>query len=121
MNNLVMILATMLVLALSGAAQAATLFTPPLRPDTDDFLKCLIVNTTGVNRTVQIQVIGDDGVVLDDSGDVILAAGAIAESSVKETSGNHPRYCKFTVANKNFVRASACVFDNRCLGTVPAQ
>jgi PhoPQ-activated pathogenicity-related protein len=43
-----------LVLALSATAQAAQLYSPPMFPDSDANLECLIVNVSDVTHAVTI-------------------------------------------------------------------
>jgi hypothetical protein len=57
------IAALVLVLALAGTVQAAQLFSPPMFPDSDANLECLIVNVSDVTHAVTItarNINGDD-------------------------------------------------------------
>ena len=103
-----------LLIALSGAAYAAELFTPSFYHDQAN-LRCSIVNVSESNKTVRIQIIDADptsAILVEDSGDFILWPGGAADISTYGgcSNGCHSVYCKFIVQGKkrNF-RASGCV------------
>ena len=97
-------LATTCVLGLSGASEAAELFTPliVLSPSHSS-IACVISNLSDRETTVKIEAFGYSGDSMGDSGDtpVVLAAGETTQISV---GVDHAR-CKFTVPNKSSVRA----------------
>ena len=92
------------VLGLAGAVDAAVLTTPPLLVGSNIFMSCLVSNVSDKKTTVRIEVLGFYGDVLDDSGEITLEAGASDGRSGYETAR-----CRFTVDNKNAVRALATV------------
>lgn len=114
-----------LALVLSGAAQAAQLFTPSLEPAEGNRLDCRILNVSDQNQTVRTRVVDNGGTPLVDTGDFTLGAGATAVANITEsdTDGLHPRHCHFTVGAKSKFRGSACVFQDGvgCTAAVPAQ
>jgi hypothetical protein len=117
MRTRIIITITALILGLSDAIYAATLFTPPLHLTlvaTAEF-RCQIVNVSNKNRTVRIQIVrASDGDVFLDSGDLILNPGRGDSISFSPgVDGFVDLYCKFQVmGSKNSVRASACVEYN---------
>ena len=92
------------VLALTGAVEAAVMTTPVLLVGTNIFMSCMISNVSDKRTKVRIEVIGFYGDVLDDSGEITLEPGVSDGRSATE----HAR-CRFTVDNKNAVRAMATV------------
>ena len=77
MKILSVVLATAFVLGLSGAAQAADLFTPPLFPASSDVLVCEAANVSTATRTVRIQLIDSTGTVVGDTGEFSLPPGTV--------------------------------------------
>jgi hypothetical protein len=111
---------TMLVLALSGVAQAAELFTPPF-VISDGLFECRILNVSTTDRTVQVQLFDTSGNVIEDSGEVTLEPLGDLLASAGTTK--FPFFCKFTVqGGKGSIRASG---SHRQLGNttlvVPAE
>ncbi len=111
---------TTLVLALSGTAQAAELFTSPFII-ADGLYECRILNVSNANRTVEVQLFNTSGNVIDDSGEVTLKplGDLIASAGTTES----PFFCRFTVqGSKGSIRASG---SHRQLGNttlvVPAE
>jgi hypothetical protein len=110
----------MLVFALSGAAQAAELFTSPFII-TDGLYECRVLNVSNANRTVQVQLFNTSGNVIDDSGEVTLEP--LGDLLASAGSSESPFFCEFTVqGNKGSIRASG---SHRQLGNttlvVPAE
>ena len=102
-----LVLALACVLGLTGVAQAdAVLTTPVLLVSSNTFMSCLISNVSDRKTTVRIEVINFNGVTLDDSDEITLEAGQSDGRSGYETAR-----CRFTVGNKNAVRALATVND----------
>ena len=83
-----------LVLALTAAAEAATLISPPLVPEGTNFLDCYLVNVGEKARTVTIQVFSREGVPVK-TVETTLDPGE--EDVARATSDQNPRYCKFVV------------------------
>src|SRR5262245_49580124 len=115
-----MIVAVALVVALSGTAHGADLFSPPLTAGDGNVLLCQIANVSAQNRTVTIEVYGfctsacpspGDGNLLG-SATSILGPMATGELGVFDLSSPPitPHVCKFIVqGGKGSYRASACV------------
>lgn len=99
-----LVMATAGVLALTGAVEAAVMTTPVLLVGTNIFMSCMISNVSDKRTKVRIEVIGFYGDVLDDSGEITLEPGVSDGRSGYETAR-----CRFTVDNKNAVRAIATV------------
>ena len=101
------VIALAFMLFVTGAAEALNLFTAPLFAGDADFLVCEIVNVSNGSRIVRTQLIRDDGIVASDSGNVLLAAGAIGTTAVAGTDLPGSGYCQFTVTSKFHFRAGA--------------
>jgi hypothetical protein len=99
--------------ALSAPNQTNIRFTPPLIVSSSNVAACFSVNITDVTRTVQIQVLSDSGTVIDDSGNVTLAAGHTWIISVFGSSLGETVYCKFTVVDgsRADIRAALGIFS----------
>jgi hypothetical protein len=118
-----LVLTVVLILALTGAARAATLFTPPLFLEGEGrLLVCHLTNVTAQSRSVQSRIFNAVGTVVVGTRNFTLAAG---ETELLDAAAAHiPRYCKFTVDGpKSTVRASACVTELGvgCIAAVTAQ
>jgi hypothetical protein len=105
---------------MAGAADAVTLFTPPLAPDNgneDQQLDCYLVNVSDKVREATIEVRNRDGEVLK-SVPVTLNPGAEEVASVE--ASEEPRYCKFDVqGGRTSFRASVLVRQEG-VGTISA-
>jgi hypothetical protein len=122
MKTLKRTLVIALVLVLSGAAQAAQLFTPPLVPEDGRDLNCNIVNVGSRTKTVRILLLNVAGDVVKDTGNFDLNPGEVGFEFEDESLG--PLYCKFIVeGRKKNYRASSCVFESGvgCISVVQAQ
>ena len=113
----------LLLLGMTGAASAATLFTPSmLVAGTDDF-DCELVNVSSGDLTVQIQALNLVGSVLSESGEITLGPGNM--SNVVVSNPATFAYCKFTVqGSKRKVRAAAhrvAALGSSSLNSLPAQ
>lgn len=107
MKNVFLLTLVLGLTSLAGAAQAATLFTPPLVPDGENQLDCYLVNVSDQVRQATIEVRNRDGVVLE-SVEVTLKPGAEAVATV--LAGELPRYCGFVVeGGRSHFRASILV------------
>jgi hypothetical protein len=100
--------ALLLGLIITAAAQAATLFSPPLVPLGENQLDCYLLNVSDQVRGATIVVLNREGKPVVDPVSVTLQPGeervATAEASVE------PRYCKFVVEGARFYyRASVLV------------
>src|SRR5919201_5362341 len=105
------LVASSLILFLCGAAQADTLFTPPLFDGGSDAFECELANVSSGDRVVRIQIINADGIALSDSGDFILPAGRSDFVALSQTRAE--LYCRFDVqAGKGDYRGSTAMFDN---------
>lgn len=95
-----------------GAAQAATLFTPPLVPDGVNQLDCYIINVSDKERTVTIEVRNREGETVLPPVTVTLQPGEerVAVAPASDVPSDAPRYCKFIVeGNPSNYRASVLV------------
>ena len=91
-----------------GAAQAATLFTPPLVPLGQNQLDCYLVNVSNQARAVTIEVRNKEGEVLPPVFEGTLEPGQEKVATVEADRG--PRYCKFVVqGSRVYFRASVLV------------
>ena len=99
-----LVLAAACVLGLSSGVGATVLSTPVLLVSSNTFMSCLISNVSDRDTTVRIEVLGFYGNVLADSDEITLKAGESDGQSAYETAR-----CRFTVANKNAVRAHGSV------------
>lgn len=122
---------SLIYLALSGAAQAATLFTPAVSANfsNSEQIDCRIANVSSNDMKVRIQVINVQGAVNNDLT-LVLPAGqaAVAEGILPPgTGGTLQAYCRFDGDGKeNNYRALAAVirFTNGWPGdiaVVPAR
>ena len=110
MNMLNGVVVVALAAALSGVAQAATLYTPPLVPQGGRDLNCNVVNVSATAKTLRIQLLNLSGGIVKDSNDIVLAPGEVGFDFADGSEG--PLYCKFTVNGaKTTVRTSSCVFE----------
>ena len=110
-----------LMLMLSGMAQAARLFTPPLVPENGRDLNCNIVNVSDRTRAVKILLLDDTGNIVKDTGYFNLNPGEVGFEYAHASLG--PLYCKFIVSgSKKHYRASSCVFESGvgCISVVQA-
>ena len=102
-----LVLATTCVLGLSGGGEAAELFTPLLLISPGhSTISCLATNVSGRTTTVLFEAFSLTGGDLG-SGELDLAAG---ETGFINVAVDHAR-CKFTVQNKNNVRAYGTVYQ----------
>ena len=122
MKTPVMLAAIVLaVLALTTAASALELYTPPMFAGADHRIECAIANVTAMSRTVRIRIInGDDGSTLEDSGSFALSAGSLDSQDTAPAPGF--AYCHFTVTGvMSNVRASGGVFPTGAVETDNAR
>lgn len=108
-------------LALTGVAHAATLVSPPLVPEGNNFLDCYLVNVSDSPRAVIIQVFSREGTVIEEV-ETTLDPGE--EDVARATSPEQPRYCKFIVdGTRQEFRASILVRKNGvgALSALPAN
>lgn len=99
---------TLLFLAATDVARAASMFAGPLFPTGDDTCECEIVNVSTTAKNVQIQVISGTGAILSDTGVFSLPAGQAAAGT--SPSSNTLQYCKFVNASATSFRASMGLF-----------
>jgi hypothetical protein len=114
-----LVLATTFVLGLSGAGEAAELFTPLLHLSVGQTsIACVVTNVSDRDMTVKIEAFSSTGADLGSTGDdpVTLSAGATTQILV---AVDHAR-CKFTVPNRNRVRAHGTVFQSGVGSTASA-
>ena len=105
-----LVLATTCVLGLSVGGEAAELFTPLLvLSPSKSTIACVVSNVSDSDTTVKIEAFGYSGDDMGSTGDdpVVLRAGATTQIVV---AIDHAR-CKFTVPNKNKVRAYGAVLQ----------
>ena len=97
-------------LALTTTARAAMLFTPTLWPVAPDALACNLTNVGQKTRTVKVRIISN-GVVLLDSGELVLEPQHTADHVIEGFPDGGPIYCEFTVqGKKNQYRGVAKLF-----------
>jgi hypothetical protein len=100
-----------LVLGAMGAVQAAEVFTPPVFVTDNENFACAIVNAGPRALMVQILIKNASGGTTGDSGELSLAAGAVA--SWVNLDVNQFRYCHFIVeggGKRSEYRAVGCIF-----------
>ncbi len=118
------LVATALILGLSGTAQAATLYAGPLRPDGETVrLECTLVNVSNKTLTITIEVLDFIGVV-NALSDFDLAPGVIAARTAKADDLFIQGYCRFTVpGSRANVRGTATLFEpgRGTIAAVPAH
>jgi hypothetical protein len=94
-------------LLLTAPAHAATLISPPLVAEGENFFDCYLVNVSKKSRSVLIEVFSREGAVVE-SVETTLGPGE--EDVARATSELLPRYCKFTVqGDKQHFRGSVLV------------
>ena len=117
------VIALALMLFVTAAAEAVNLFTAPLFASDVDSLACEIVNVSNGSRLVRIQLIGNGGNVVIDSGNVLLAAGEVGTVDALGGAISGSGYCQFTVTSKFHFRAGAKIHTDSSSDFVfaPAQ
>jgi hypothetical protein len=109
MNVHRLLLISILVLTLTGAAQAAEIFSPALPAIGTQSLWCQIVNVGKHTHTVKIQAFDAKGRQQADTAQV-LAAGQVGGTLIPASA--IALYCKFTVDGpKGAFRASIAVLQ----------
>jgi hypothetical protein len=104
------LLASVLPLALSQAAHAATIFTPPVIPDDDGDFFCLATNVSTRTLTIAFDVIDDNGNTSRHVGFTVPPLDTRAAPGHGATSD---RVCRITFdATRTAVRASVEVMSN---------
>ncbi len=96
-----------LALTFGGAAQAATLYTPVLIPDTvaGESLACFVVNVAASSTTVTMDIVNGFGGVINTVNCGAILPGATSGCIVQHAGAG---YCRVTVSGgKNRVRAWA--------------
>ncbi|MDX2170837.1 MAG: hypothetical protein SF182_27465 [Deltaproteobacteria bacterium] len=94
-------------LLLAAPASAATLISPPLVAEGENFFDCYLVNVSKKSREVLIEVFSREGTVVE-SVETTLGPGE--EDVARAGSELLPRYCKFTVqGDKQHFRGSVLV------------
>lgn len=111
-----LVLATTCVLGLSGAGEAAELFTPLLLISPGNSISCVVSNVSERDTTVLIEAFSLSGASLG-SGEIVLPAG---ETGAIHVAVEHAR-CKFTVQNRNDVRAHGTVYHTGVGSTSSAE
>jgi hypothetical protein len=102
-----------LVLALSATAQAAQLYSPPMFPDSDANLECLIVNVSDVTHAVTITARSING---GDVGGQQVTLGPL-QTGFHLDGTQTAVMCHFTVdGGKNDYRAAVCVVVGAHIG-----
>ena len=105
------LVAASLLFTLAHEAKAASvLFSPPTN-FIDASITCLISNVGKKDVRVRIEIVGDSGAVVTDSGEIVLAPNF--KTSALASGNTNPNFCRFTVVkgSKKSVRALANVFD----------
>lgn len=99
-------------LLLAGAAESATLFTPPLVPDGNNVLDCYLSNISTKTRQVTIHVFNRLGEDVVEPVSAMLNPGEerVATAAASDDPSEAPRYCKFVVeGSRTDYRGSALV------------
>jgi hypothetical protein len=81
----------------SAAAQAEVLITPPLVAEGDNVLDCYLVNVSGADREVTIEVLSRDGEVVESIETVL---GPFEEDVARTTPDQLGRVCRFVVEGR---------------------
>ena len=116
-----MVVALVALLGVSAPAHAVNMFAGPLYATTGDGCECKLINITTAAKTVRVQLIRDDGLVINDSFNVSLGAGR----GIVMSGGNPgSQYCKFTNAAPAYFRGTISCFgtpNDSDTVAVPAQ
>jgi len=115
------LVASLALLGVAAPAHAVNMFAGPLFAITGDGCECKLVNITTAAKTVRVQLIREDGLILSDSFNVSLGAGR-----AMSVSGGNPgtQYCKFTNAAPTYFRGTISCFgtpNDTDTVAVPAQ
>jgi hypothetical protein len=106
-----------LALGLAGAAQAATLVSPPLVPDGDNVLDCYLVNVGTQPRSVTIEVFARDGSVVER---VVTTLGPGEEDVARAAAELLPRYCRVTVSGRRADFRASILIRQEGVGAISA-
>lgn len=101
-----------LVFTLVHEAQAASVLFSPPNNFVDASISCVISNVGKKDVTVRIEIIGDSGAAVSDSGEIVLAPNL--DTSTFSLANTNPSFCRFTVVkgSKKNVRALANIHEN---------
>ena len=98
------LLASLLPMLLAGAADAATIFTPPVIPDDDGIFFCLVTNVGAKTLDLQIDVFDMDGGMAGHFG---FTTPPLATRAALGRGASRARFCRITIdASRNAIRAS---------------
>ena|SRR3990172_2509620 len=127
MSSRQMLARSMLVIALTGTADADTLFTPAISAAGKRvFLVCSAVNVSDQTKTIRVETNDSQTGLTMSSTESDVAPGQAISTAVRPSP--HQRidaYCMITVdGKKTTVRGAAYIFDTKSgttMGSVPAQ
>src|SRR5262249_46184030 len=103
-------LAGLLSVVLAGAANAATIFTPPVIPDDDGSSFCLVRNVSAQTRAVMIGVLDVKG---GTGGHAGFTVPPLETRAAPGHGASGDRVCRITVnGSKNTIRASVEVLSS---------
>jgi hypothetical protein len=120
MRTTTALLVAMLVLALAGAAHAASMFAGPLSPNgVSNSCACEAVNVSSGTKTIQIQILDKGNHVLAETAMEPVAKGSAAPQAVH--AGGGFTWCKFVNASPTYFRGTmTCQADGQIM-VVPAR
>jgi uncharacterized cupredoxin-like copper-binding protein len=107
--------AAALLAAMSPAAHAGDLVTPPIWVGQFTNAACRLVNISSSTITAHFQLVDGTGTVLFDSGSFTVSAGETVANVVADPGGNV--YCRFVNASKSKVRGSLTAYVGSDDGT----
>jgi hypothetical protein len=104
------LLASVLPVVLAGAANAATIFTPPVIPDDDGSFFCLVTNVSAQTLAVMIDVLDMNG---GTSGHTGFVVPPLETRAAPGHGASGDRVCRITVnGGKSTIRASVEVLSS---------
>jgi hypothetical protein len=104
------LLASVLPVVLAGAANAATLFTPPVIPDDDGSFFCLVTNVSSQTLVIMIDVLDLNG---GTSGHFGFTVPPLETRAAPGHGASGDRVCRITASGgKTTIRASVQVLSS---------
>ena len=105
-----LLLAGVLALVLAEAAQATTIFTPPVIPDDDGDFLCLVTNVSARTLIVMIDVLDMNG---GTSRHIGLTVPPLHTRAAPGHGASNDRFCRITVdGGRSTIRASVEVLSS---------
>ncbi len=115
------LVATVLILGMTGTAQAGRLHAGPLVPGGDSLFSCIVTNVSEKTFEVLIEILDINGIVVEDTMPLLAPGETFLRSEVTSAS---PRICRFTVpGSRGNVRGVAAIFiiGQGFISAVPAH